>query len=153
MNAAAPCEVWFYHLERTSLEQVLPELLEKTLARGWRAVVWSNDAARVRAIDDWLWTYREDSFLPHGIANEARSDRQPVIVGSMGENPNRANAAFVVDGEPDALTGFERCVVIFDGRDEPSLTTARGLWARLKGAGHAVTYWRQGEQRGWDRQA
>ena len=32
-----PCEVWFYHLERTALDQALPELLEKTLAKGWRA--------------------------------------------------------------------------------------------------------------------
>ena len=36
---AEACEVWFYHLERTSLDQALPELLEKTLARGWKAVV------------------------------------------------------------------------------------------------------------------
>ena len=36
--AAAPCEVWFYHLEQTGLEQALPELLEKTLQRGWRAI-------------------------------------------------------------------------------------------------------------------
>ena len=36
---AAACEVWFYHLERTALDQALPELLEKTLPEGWKALV------------------------------------------------------------------------------------------------------------------
>ncbi|MDB5454933.1 MAG: polymerase chi subunit HolC, partial [Caulobacter sp.] len=43
--AATPCDVWFYHLERSALEQVLPELLEKTLGRGWRALVRGPDPA------------------------------------------------------------------------------------------------------------
>ena len=38
-DEVSACEVWFYHLERTSLDQALPELLEKTLARGWKALV------------------------------------------------------------------------------------------------------------------
>ncbi len=32
-------EVLFYHLEQQALEKVLPSLVEKTLERGWRAVV------------------------------------------------------------------------------------------------------------------
>ena len=34
-------EIWFYHLERSTLDQVLPTLLEKTLERGWRALIKS----------------------------------------------------------------------------------------------------------------
>ena len=57
-------ELWFYHLERSALEDVLPELLEKTLARGWRALVRSPDARRLEALDQWLWSWRDDSFTP-----------------------------------------------------------------------------------------
>ena len=32
-------DVLFYHLERSRPEEVLPTLLEKTLKRGWRALV------------------------------------------------------------------------------------------------------------------
>ena len=38
MSDAGP-EIWFYHLERSTLDQVLPGLLEKTRERGWRALV------------------------------------------------------------------------------------------------------------------
>jgi DNA polymerase-3 subunit chi len=147
----SPCEVWFYHLERASLEQVLPDLLEKTLARGWKARVRSGEPGRIEAIDGWLWTYRDDSFLAHGRADEPFADRQPILLGDGADNG--AQVLFVVDGDPGDLTGYERCVVIFDGRAEVALQSARGLWARYRKAGHGVTYWRQGESRGWEKQA
>lgn len=147
------CEVWFYHLERTSLEQVLPELLEKTLSRGWRARVRTADPRRIDAVDNWLWTYRDDSFLPHGMAGEPFAERQPVLLGDGSDNPNGAQALFLLDGDPGDLAGYERCVVIFDGRDELALQGARALWSRYRTTGHAVTYWRQGENRGWEKQS
>ncbi len=152
MSVEAPCEVWFYHLERTSLEQVLPELLERALMRGWRASVRSYDPDRIQTIDAWLWTYRDESFLPHGRADEPLADRQPILIGSGAENLNRAQALFVLDGDPGDLSDYRRCIVIFDGREDSALQSARGLWKRYKAAGHGVTYWKQGESRGWEKQ-
>lgn len=71
-------ELWFYHLERSSVEEVLPELVEKTIARGWRALIKSPDEARLKALDALLWTWREESFTPHGLAGDAHAERQPV---------------------------------------------------------------------------
>lgn len=68
-------EILFYHLERQSLESALPLLVEKSLERGWRVVVRAGSAERLDAIDTALWTYREDSFLPHGAT--ARPTRPP----------------------------------------------------------------------------
>jgi DNA polymerase-3 subunit chi len=152
LSNASQCEVWFYHLERASLEQVLPELLEKTLGRGWRAQVRSSHVRRLEAIDAWLWTYRDDSFLPHGVVSEPFADRQPILLTDRGENLNDAQALFVLDGDPGDISGFSRCVVVFDGRDDEALQTARALWSRYRKVGHGVTYWRQGETRGWEKQ-
>ncbi|THD62899.1 DNA polymerase III subunit chi [Phenylobacterium sp.] len=153
MAEAAPIEVWFYHLERTSLEQALPELLEKTLQRGWRALVRARDPARVRELDAALWTYRDDSFLPHAPADEASAARQPILLTTGFENPNAAAALFLVDGaEPGELAGFERCLVLFDGADEAQLAVARAQWSAIKAAGAQVSYWKQ-QARGWARQA
>ena len=106
------CEVWFYHLERTGLDQVLPELLEKTLQRGWRAQVRARSAERIEHLDGWLWSYRDDSFLPHGLAEEPQAARQPVLLTTAADNPNEAHALFLVDGaEPGELGGFARAAV------------------------------------------
>ena len=93
--AEAPCEVWFYHLERSGLDQVLPDLLERTLARGWKAVVRTRAAARVEHLDGWLWSYRDESFLPHGLEDEPGAARQPILLTTGFENPNAADALFL----------------------------------------------------------
>jgi DNA polymerase-3 subunit chi len=149
----ARCEVWFYHLERTGLDQALPELLEKTLSRGWKALVRTTLPERVDHLDGWLWSYRDDSFLPHAPAGEPNASRQPVLLTTSFDNANAADALFLVDGaEPGALDGFARCVVLFDGADEVQLAGARALWGRIKAAGHPVSYWKQ-QARGWEKQA
>jgi DNA polymerase-3 subunit chi len=147
------CEVWFYHLERSGLDQVLPELLEKTLARGWRALVRSTEPERIEHLDGWLWTYRDDSFLPHATAEEPEAERQSILLTIDAENPNAAHALFLIDGaEAGTLDGFERCILLFDGRDEAALADARKRWKDVRAAGHPASYWRQAE-RGWEKQA
>ena len=147
-----PAEIWFYHLERTGLEQVLPELLEKTLARGWRALVRSVDADRLARLDAWLWTYREDSFLPHGLAGETAPERQPILLTGGQDNTNGAQALFVLDEAPADISSYARCMVVFDGHDEAALARARSYWKTCKTAGLNIAYWKQGESRGWERQ-
>jgi DNA polymerase-3 subunit chi len=149
-----PCEVWFYHLERTALDQALPELLEKTLARGWKALVRTTAPERIEHLDGWLWNYRDDSFLAHGTDGEPLAPRQPILLTTGQDNLNGAQALFLVDGaEAGPLDGYERCILLFDGRDEAATAEARGRWTGFKAAGHPVSYWRQRAERGWEQQA
>ncbi|HLI66303.1 MAG TPA: DNA polymerase III subunit chi [Caulobacteraceae bacterium] len=149
-----PCEVWFYHLERTVLDQALPELLEKTIARGWRALVRTGDLDRVEHLDGWLWSYRDESFLAHGTDAEPMAERQPILLTTGEANLNDAQALFLVDGaEAGPLDGYERCILLFDGRDADAVSAARDRWRAFRQAGHPVSYWRQGAERGWERDA
>ena len=151
---SSACEVWFYHLERTGLDQALPELLQKTLSRGWRALVRTPDPKRVEHLDGWLWSYRDDAFLPHGLADEPQATRQPVLLTAGQDNLNEAQALFLLDdAEPGPLDDYARCIILFDGRDEQLTSAARRRWTTLKGAGHPVSYWRQSDQGRWDKQA
>jgi DNA polymerase-3 subunit chi len=154
MAAAHACEVWFYHLEQASLDRVLPELLQKTLAKGWRALVRSSEAERLEHLDGWLWSWRDEAFLPHGLAEEPFAERQPVLLTTAMDNPNRAQALFLLDAaEPGTLEGYERCILVFDGRDEAAVAAARQRWKDMKGEGLAVSYWKQGAEGGWVQQA
>ena len=146
-------EVWFYHLERSPLERVLPDLLEKTLAKGWKALVRTVSQDRAESLDQMLWTYRDESFLPHGVAGEPLADKQPVLIATGEENPNGAQALFLLDGaEPGSLAAYERCIILFDGRDQAQLSLARGRWKSLKADGASVSYWKEKEERGWEKQ-
>ncbi len=147
-------EILFYHLEGQPLESVLPNLLERTLQRGWRAVVQAGSTERLDAVDALLWTYADDSFLPHGTAKDGAPDRQPILLTVGPDNTNGAGVRFLIDGaDIDTYAGYVRIVVIFDGRDEEALTLARAQWQRARAQGSKATYWRQTAAGRWEQKA
>ncbi|HRN85346.1 MAG TPA: DNA polymerase III subunit chi [Hyphomicrobium sp.] len=153
MTSAEKAEVLFYHLEHHALERVLPSLLERTLERGWKAVVQSGSAERLEALDLTLWTYSDESFLPHGTARDGDPARQPIYLTTGEETPNGAGVRFLVDGaEASAFEGFVRIVCLFDGRDPDATAKARTQWKAARDAGCAVTYWRQSDNGRWEKQ-
>lgn len=147
-----PCEVWFYHLEGASLAEVLPSLLAKALARGWRVLVRSPSVERLDELDGALWAGREDGFLPHGLASEPHAERQPVLLTADLTNPNGAKMLLLLDGaESGELVGFARCVLVFDGGDETAVAGARARWRSYKAEGLPTSYWRQTKRGAWER--
>ena len=151
-------EIAFYHLQRSSLEQTLPRLLEKTLETGKRAVVKAGSSERARHLGAHLWTYDPGSFLPHGSVADgldpSLAARQHVWITDADDNPNGAAFLFLVDGAKSPATGaYERCFDLFDGNDPDAVSAARDRWKALKEAGHTLTYWQQGERGGWEKKA
>ena len=147
-------EVLFYHLERARLEQVLPELLEKTLQRGWRAVVRTGDGTLSETICNFLWTYTDESFLPHGTDGDGAD--HPVFITDTEDMGGDRDLLFLVGaGEAAAgeLDGLTRCIRIFDGNDEEAVLAARAFWKVAKDAGHDATYWRQSPEGRWEKKA
>jgi DNA polymerase III subunit chi len=146
-------EILFYQLQNQPLEQVLPTLLEKSLERGWRVVVQGASDERVEALDAHLWTYREDSFLPHGTAQQAEASEQPILLTARDENPNGANIRFLIDGAaiPQDISAYQRVVLIFDGDDPDALALARERWRDVKAAEIEATYWQADENGRWQR--
>ena len=144
-------ELRFYHLRGDNLDEVVQKLLDASLGRGWRVVVQSGSEERIEALDTHLWTYRDDSFLPHGTWREANVEAQPVVLTVHDHNPNAANVRFLIEGAdvPADVANYERLVLIFDGEDEDAVATARQRWSDAKAAGHTVSYWQRDEQGRW----
>jgi len=136
-----------------SVESVLPSLLEKSLERGWRVVVQSTSEERADALDSHLWTYRDDSFLPHATWRAGDAQDQPIILSAAETNPNRANVRFLIDDAalPQDADTYERMVLLFNGDDDDALAAARSAWTDCKSRGFEVTYWQADEQGRWRR--
>ncbi|MDQ4136784.1 MAG: DNA polymerase III subunit chi [Pseudomonadota bacterium] len=148
-------EVLFYHLQRQPLESVLPTLLDRSLERGWRAVVQLASEERLAALDDQLWTYSDESFLAHGTDREPHAADQPVVLTLSADNPNGASIRFLVEGVPlpEDVSAYQRMVILFDGTDLQALALARDQWKAVKAAGHEATYWQQDARGRWERKA
>lgn len=149
-------DVLFYHLEQARLETVLPDLLEKTLANGWNAVVRCGSHETVTHLDEVLWTYRDEAFLPHGIpSGEATDKNHPIILTTDEHAPNEPDLIFLVDGavcDVTEISAFKRCVQIFDGSNEDAIRQARLFWKAVSTEKHNVTYWKQGLNGKWEKQ-
>ena len=153
-------EVWFYHLQRQPLEAVLPTLVERTLARGWKAVIQTVTPERLAALDDLLWTYSDGAFVAHGSARDGDATLHPVWLTTENDNPNAASVRFFVEGAdaPAALANpeaapSERAMILFDGRDDDALNIARMQFRALRDQGHALSYWKQNDEGRWEKTA
>jgi len=144
-------EFRFHHLARATLDQALPRILEEALAGGESAIVEAPDTSLLEALDERLWTYADDSFLPHGLARDGDPAGQPVLLTSARDNPNGATLRVLVGGaQPLPIPPEPVVILLFDGRDEGQLAAARAQWTALKTAGEAISYWREG-QGGWEK--
>ena len=147
-------EILFYHLTESTLEQALPGLVQRSVERGWKAVVQTGSEERRDALDAHLWVYSDESFLAHCVDADPNASENPVVLTTGVANPNGASIRFLVDNaRPPDLSPYERGVFMFDGHDEEQVQAARSQWKVQKAAGHTVTYWQQTQDRRWERKA
>jgi DNA polymerase III subunit chi len=145
-------EIRFYHLRTTTLERALPQILEKILARGDKAVVMAGSSERVEALNATLWTYDDRSFLPHGSGKDGFAADQPIWLTTEEENPNGATVLVMTDGATVArIDEWKLALEFFDGGDEMALSAARARWKTYKESGHDLTYWKQSDQGKWEK--
>ena len=137
----AAAEWWFYHIERGSLDAAIAPLIEKCLERKWRVVVAGHEDT-VERLDRALWTFRDDSFVPHGRAR-ADAEKHPVLLSTEAVPTNGAKVAVLLDGSDADASLFERVMVVFDGQDETARAKARQQFKAATDAGSPARYFQQ----------
>ena len=147
-------DIAFYHLMRMPLDQALPKLLGRVLSTGGRALVLCGSEERVSALDTALWVCPDPDWLPHGTKASGHPTMQPIWLTT--EDAAAANGArflVLVDGADSTRLGdYDRVLDLFDGQDPEAVAAARRRWSAAKAAGHALSYWQQGD-RGWEKKA
>jgi DNA polymerase III subunit chi len=149
-------DIRFYHLQRRKPEEALPAILEEALEQDMKVVVEAPVREWIEALDERLWTYSDESFLPHGTARDGEPETQPIFLTDGDDNPNAADMRILVGGAQAAPIlerqpgAYQRIVILFDGVDEEARLAARAQWTALKAAGHAPTYWREGDTGAWE---
>ncbi|MBB36885.1 MAG: DNA polymerase III subunit chi [Hirschia sp.] len=144
-------EWWFYHLERGAIEAALGPLLDKCLQRNWRVLLVA-DTQRLRDLDSALWTWKDDSFTPHGLDND-QPERQPILISANPDPKNNPHVLVLLDGSEPGQGSYERIMVVFDGADTPVRNKARQQFKAARDAGAGVRYFQQTVSGGWEQKA
>lgn len=146
----------FYHLQKQTLDQVLPKLLDKAYGSKKNIIVKVGNEEHVEFINSNLWIYDDAAFLPHGTKKDGNSSLQPIWITNEDDNPNQAEILVLVDGaeiELEKLKSFNRVLNIFDGNSEEALTQARRLWKEYKDQDFELYYWQQDSNGSWQQKA
>jgi DNA polymerase-3 subunit chi len=150
-------EILFYHLQVQPLARALPRLLEMSLERDWHVCLQTRTEEKCAALNELLWNYSEDGFLPHGTAADGDAEFQAIYLTTGSENPNDAQIRFFVESAQIApvlaatAQAYDRIVLMFDGNDENELNDARAQWKALKETGANLAYHQQTETGGWEK--
>ncbi len=146
MPGSGSAEWWFYHIEQGSVDAAIAPLIEKCLERRWRVIIVGHEET-VDRLDRALWTWKDESFIPHGCARTGTVN-QPVLLSTEATPANGAKVAVLLDGSDADATLFERIMVVFDGGDENARAKARQQYKTTLDAGTLARYFQQ-ERGGW----
>ena len=145
-------QVLFYHLNRSKVQEALPKLLEKTLEQSKRAVVITETDKEIEALNEYLWVYKAESWLPHGSYRDLFPENQPIFLTKSPPIKNGASYLFLINGAVlESIEEFQRCFILFDKNNSEAIQSARDLWLIYKEKKYDVTYWQEARSGGWDR--
>lgn len=144
-------DIRFYHLQKQSLDQALPQILKKALAGGHKVVVQMPSAAEVERMNGHLWTYHPNEFLPHGSQKDGHAESQHIWLSDKEENPNEADVLILTGGSTsEKLSDYKLVCEMLNGHDDEQIKAARCRWKTYGDTGYNITYWKQTEKGGWE---
>jgi DNA polymerase-3 subunit chi len=115
-------------------------LAQRAHDEGLRVFIETPDDQTARALDRLLWTFRDESFLPHGLVGETDPDLTPILIGRGPEAaPAHIGQVLINLGfeAPSSLDRFERLIEPID--HDPAVRTAgRRRYAHYKGLGYPL---------------
>ena len=131
----------FYILSQTTLDGRLAfacRLAETIHAKGYRLHVHCEDEAMARDMDERLWSFRPDSYVPHALVVEPLTPEVPVTLGWDHEPPPGVDALLNLHPDiPDWFSHVERVAEIINQHQEV-LVAKRACWQTYKSRGYPV---------------
>jgi DNA polymerase-3 subunit chi len=117
-------------------------LLERIRAGGLRVLIHCPDPQQARHLDRLLWTYREDSFLPHGRLGETDPELTPILISADGRPESEQQVLINLDGSPEPPPFYSRFERICEPVDhDPALRQAgRRRFLYYRERGHAPAH-------------
>lgn len=145
-------DIRYYHMEQSTLDQALPAIAVKAFQSGKRVMIRVPDKKEATRLNDLLWTFHPNVFLPHGGEGDKNAADHPVWITSKDDNQNNADILILTHGcVMDTVADFSLCCEMLDGRVESQIKDARTRWKIYKADNHDLTYWQQDENGKWNK--
>ena len=94
-------------------------LVDKAYRLGHTVYIVTSSEAQAAVLDDLLWTFRQDSFVPHERYPLASAEGSPVLIGIT--SPAEVSAQVLInvtDALSDGFERYERVVELVDAHPD-----------------------------------
>lgn len=105
--------VLFIELKIAAKNKYICDITEKLFNNNISVSIFANDPKSINQLNDLLWTWKQDSFIPHSLlSSENKNNPDPVVLTSSAELFAQNQALILCDPLP--LTALEKYKLIFD---------------------------------------
>ncbi len=121
------------------------EIAERTYVKGDRLQIIAADQQQAIRLDSLLWTFRPDSFVPHGIFEGEKDEIvPPVLVCARQERFPGFDSLLMLDYCPVEIVGqFSKAIHLVVVDNPERLKASRDYWTQLRDAGFSLGHQKQ----------
>ncbi|WP_018990456.1 DNA polymerase III subunit chi [Aromatoleum toluclasticum] len=125
--------VQFYHNAENPLALAC-ELASKAYASGRKVALRAPDAALARQLDQLLWSFEQQAFVPHVMAGTPLATETAVVIGHAESPTEWPHTEILFNLADDVPPGYERFRMIVEivGPSEAHKQPARARWMHYK---------------------
>ena len=91
-------KAYFYNCSYRNVVADISWLTEKLYNERDTILICCKDQETVEVIDDFLWRYKEDGFIPHSTEKKERSSIYPVLITTDIDEEHKHNVLLALSG-------------------------------------------------------
>ena len=144
MNVNKLEKAYFYNSTQRNVVADISWLIEKLFKEKNRILVFCKDLETIEVIDNFLWAYKEDGFIPHSMATKETSIIYPILITTDIHEEYEHNVLLALNGvlikEKD-WRKFSKAYYFFDDQENNEKENAREMWKSFSALNIVCKYW------------
>ena len=137
-------KAFFYNVSHRDVVADIAWLAENIFKKNNRIVIFCTDQETTEVVDDFLWSTRDDSFIPHSKKKDGKDTFDPILVTADLDGSYEHNVLLALNGvlikEKD-WQRFAKIYYFFDDQDIKEKENARSMWKNFSSLNIDCKYW------------
>jgi len=138
-------EFFFYNITERDFFKDSAILIEQLFKQGIKALILCPDDEVSSFFDDYLWSFKEESFIPHTVLDSDTSHLEAIIISKEKLSMAAFKTLVILKGsivDTDYCNRFEKIYYFFDDNNDDEKKLARTLWRESVKQGTNCKYWK-----------
>ncbi len=144
MNINKLEKAYFYNSSQRNVVSDISFLIERLFKERTTILVCCKDQETVKVVDDFLWAFKEDGFIPHSIDTKEQTSSYPILITTDIHGDCKHNVLLALSGvlinEKD-WRKFNKAYYFFDDQENKEKENARLMWKRMSALNVVCKYW------------